>query len=372
MANEDSPSFILRISQIETQKGVPTSNQDLDFTLGNFDYTEEDHDANVAQSISVQQQSERTAPTNFLHEFDDFSSLSNIDLLKKMRLDAGPSRARSEPHVFLDKHKVMHNVEMKDADNASAAGEKKESLSKLFEVVKEGFASYGKVAHYSVNESEKDIPNREGDPPQSLNEHNMDAKSENIVENDGQSSKVGGNEGGADKCLKEAESAYTDKVQEEYRHNTVDKIDEGIRDERLKKSEENLHNIDKDLSKAITMYVPPLPAAYLTRITDNAIATIDTCNLQGNTDSQSYVSDNATAAISQVPICKTNLSNIIKKPAKRNRQPSKLYQSPYANIYDSGLKDEEVTQPCKELNYSFEGFNIYGPYAEELFSKFSL
>ncbi|KAF3666507.1 hypothetical protein FXO37_10522 [Capsicum annuum] len=313
MANEDSPSFILRISQIETQKGVPTSNQDLDFTLGNFDYTEE-----------------------------------------------GPSRARSEPHVFLDKHKVMHNVEMKDADNASAAGEKKESLSKsdlddiksyvktftsitffwLFEVVKEGFASYGKVAHYSVNESEKDIPNREGDPPQSLNEHNMDAKSENIVENDGQSSKVGGNEGGADKCLK--------------------------------KSEENLHNIDKDLSKAITMYVPPLPAAYLTRITDNAIATIDTCNLQGNTDSQSYVSDNATAAISQVPICKTNLSNIIKKPAKRNRQPSKLYQSPYANIYDSGLKDEEVTQPCKELNYSFEGFNIYGPYAEELFSKFSL
>ncbi|PHU23771.1 hypothetical protein BC332_08878 [Capsicum chinense] len=39
MANEDSPSFSLGISQIETQKVVHDSNQVLNFTSGNFDYT---------------------------------------------------------------------------------------------------------------------------------------------------------------------------------------------------------------------------------------------------------------------------------------------------------------------------------------------
>ncbi|PHT34272.1 hypothetical protein CQW23_26072 [Capsicum baccatum] len=44
-------------------------------------------DANVAQAVAVQQQSERTAPA----EFDDFSTPPSADLLKKMRLDAGQS-----------------------------------------------------------------------------------------------------------------------------------------------------------------------------------------------------------------------------------------------------------------------------------------
>ncbi|KAF3640940.1 putative UMP/CMP kinase-like [Capsicum annuum] len=39
MANEDSPSFSLGISQIETQKAVHDSNQVLSFTPSNFDYT---------------------------------------------------------------------------------------------------------------------------------------------------------------------------------------------------------------------------------------------------------------------------------------------------------------------------------------------
>ncbi|KAM3375053.1 hypothetical protein P3S68_013767 [Capsicum galapagoense] len=39
MANEDSPSFSLGISQIETQKAVHDSNQIEGFTPGNFDYT---------------------------------------------------------------------------------------------------------------------------------------------------------------------------------------------------------------------------------------------------------------------------------------------------------------------------------------------
>ncbi|KAM3285344.1 hypothetical protein P3S67_024143 [Capsicum chacoense] len=214
MANEDSPSFSLGISQIKTQKRVPASNQVLGFTPDNFNYTEEGfsenrskqhndpeklkilrqafadknqdsdmqmedqeeienipnsplnqvslyknlslssqelnqldlpnsltfdptyHGANVAQAISIQQQSERTALTKFLYEFDDFSTLPNVDLLKKSeklskdkRL-AGSSRDRSDPHISLDKYKVVHNIEMRDADKVPTAGEKKESLSK--------------------------------------------------------------------------------------------------------------------------------------------------------------------------------------------------------------------------------------------------
>ncbi|PHU09484.1 hypothetical protein BC332_21344 [Capsicum chinense] len=175
---------------------------------------------------------------------------------------------------------------IKNVDNEPAAGEKKESLSKsdlgsiksyvktyvdmkfndlqklmvdhytgFMEVVKESLSSYDKVTHYPVHESEKDISNRKGYPPQSLNEHNTDAKSDNIVEDVGQSSKVGGNEGEADECLK--------------------------------------------MKIHLTMHVPPLPDAYPTGITDSSIVAIGTCNLQGNTDSQSYISDSAIIAISQ-------------------------------------------------------------------------
>ncbi|KAF3666436.1 putative protein EIN4-like [Capsicum annuum] len=77
-------------------------------------------------------------------------------------------------------------------------------------------------------------------------------------------------------------------------------------------------------------------------------------------------------AISQVPVCKTNLSDVIKKPIQRNRQCSKLYQSQYVNVFYSRSKDKKVIQLCKKLNYLFEGRNIYGPYAEKLFSKLSL
>ncbi|KAM3307409.1 hypothetical protein P3S67_009152 [Capsicum chacoense] len=39
MANKDSPSFSLGISQIETQKAIHDSNQIVGFTPGSFDYT---------------------------------------------------------------------------------------------------------------------------------------------------------------------------------------------------------------------------------------------------------------------------------------------------------------------------------------------
>ncbi|KAF3668268.1 hypothetical protein FXO38_08198 [Capsicum annuum] len=70
-----------------------------------------DDDANIAQAVD---------------EFDDFSTPPSADLLKKMKLNAGPSIDR----VSLDKNKDMPNVKMRDADKASAASEEKISLSK--------------------------------------------------------------------------------------------------------------------------------------------------------------------------------------------------------------------------------------------------
>ncbi|KAF3667832.1 putative AT-rich interactive domain-containing protein 1-like [Capsicum annuum] len=146
------------------------------------------------------------------------------------------------------------------------------------------------------------------------------------------------------------------------RHESIIKVD----------SEEALHNTDEDLCKAINFYLRSSLASYPTRITDIAAVVIDTCDRQGNSDSQCYISDNAIAAISQVPVCKTNLIYIRKKPFKRNKQPSKLYQSPFVSVFYSGSKAKEVIQLSKKLNYPFKGHNINGPYAEDVFSKFSL
>ncbi|KAF3663494.1 hypothetical protein FXO38_10609 [Capsicum annuum] len=104
---------------------------------------------------------------------------------------------------------------------------------------------FNKVSHSPVHESEKDILNREGDPPQSHNKHSTDAKSVNIVEDARQSSKVAGNERGANECIKDFEKT--------------------------------LHNIDEDLAKALALYEPPLVAAYLKGIVDSDIAAINTC-----------------------------------------------------------------------------------------------
>ncbi|PHU22675.1 hypothetical protein BC332_07782 [Capsicum chinense] len=168
----------------------------------------------------------------------------------------------------------------------------------------------------------------------------MDAKSDDVVDTAGQSSNLGGNEGATEESLKEYDEA--------------------------------LHNIDEDLSKAITLYVPPSHAAYPTWITYIDAAAIDICDRQGNIDSQCYISDNTIAVISQVSVCKTNLKYVRKIPSKRNRQPSKVYQLPFVSVFDSGSKDKEVIQTHKKLKYLFEGHNINGPYAEDLFSKFSV
>ncbi|PHT31882.1 hypothetical protein CQW23_28219 [Capsicum baccatum] len=306
MANEDSPLFILGISQIETQKVVHDSNQIVGFTPGSFDYTKldfsenrskqwndpeklkilrealaaknqvshmqmEDRDeieqipkfpsrnitpppqklnhldfpnplmfgstdaaANIAQAVVVQQQSEKTAPTEFRDEFDDFSTPPSVGLLKKMRLDTDSLIDHSKPRVSLDKDKVVPNIEMRDTDKAPTALEEKLSLSKsdldeiksyvrtyvdmkfndlqklmvdrytgLLGVVKEGFDSFGKVAQYPVHESEKGNPIIEVDSPQSFNEHTTDAKSYNVVDAAGQSSKLGVNKGETEESLKE-------------------------------------------------------------------------------------------------------------------------------------------------------------------------
>ncbi|PHT86875.1 hypothetical protein T459_08981 [Capsicum annuum] len=204
-----------------------------------------DDAANVAQAVAVQQQSERTVLTEFGDKFDDFSTSPSADLLKKDEVDM---KVNDFQKLMVDQY------------------------TGLLGVVKEGFASFGKVAQYPVHESEKG--NLEN-PPQTLNEHTTDAKSYNIVDAAGQSSKLGGNEGAAEESLK-------------------------------------------------------------------------------------------------VPVCKTNLKYVRKLPSKRNRQPSKVYQSPFVSEFDSGSKDKEVIHSQKKLKYLFEGHNINGPYAEDLFSKFSV
>ncbi|PHT37602.1 hypothetical protein CQW23_21175 [Capsicum baccatum] len=109
--------------------------------------------------------------------------------LSKERHLEGSSIAHSEPHVFLERDKVVHNIEMRDTDNAPTTGEERESLSKsdlddiksyvknyidmkfndlrnlmvdhykgFLEVVKEVFDSYGKyidVVFYYLCKKEK-------------------------------------------------------------------------------------------------------------------------------------------------------------------------------------------------------------------------
>ncbi|KAF3629784.1 hypothetical protein FXO38_27514 [Capsicum annuum] len=318
-----------------------------------------DDAANVAQVVAVQQKSKRTAPTEFGDEFDDFSTPPSVGLLKKMRLDTGQSsyppakkqkifkesekvRSRaakskkqsnklskdknlanssidhSKPRVLLDKDKVVPNIEMRDADKAPAASEEKLSLSKSdLDAIKSYVRTY--VAQYLVHESEKGNLNIELDPPQSVNEHTTDVKSYNIVDTASQSSKLGVNEGATEESLKKAESSYADKLQEDDRHITDAEVFKAIMKERIRESEEALHNTDEDLSKAITLYVPPSRATYPTRINYEDATTIDTCDRQGNIDSQCYISDIDIAAISHVPVCKTNLKYVRKLTSKRNR-----------------------------------------------------
>ncbi|PHU17465.1 hypothetical protein BC332_13160 [Capsicum chinense] len=98
----------------------------------------------------------------------------------------------------------------------------------IVKVVKEGSTSYVKVRTLR-------------DPPQFHNEHNIDVKTDNIVEDFEQSSKVGGNEEGADERITESVSGYTNKAQEEEMYNTAAELDKGPRDECLK--DENIHSM---------------------------------------------------------------------------------------------------------------------------------
>ncbi|KAF3685464.1 putative protein EIN4-like [Capsicum annuum] len=228
---------------------------------------------NVAHAVVVQQQSERTALT----EFDDFSTPPSVGLLKKMRLATGQSsyppankqkivEVSEKPQVSLDKDKVMPNIEMRDADKAPATSEEKLSLFKSdLDEIKSYVRTY--VAQYPMHESEKGNPNIEVDPLQSVNERTTDAKSYNVVDAAGQSSKLG-----------EAESSYADKLQEDDRHIIVAEIVEAIMKERVREFEKALHNTDEDFSKVITFYVPPSLATYPTGINYEDAATTDTCD----------------------------------------------------------------------------------------------
>ncbi|KAF3624143.1 hypothetical protein FXO37_31502 [Capsicum annuum] len=78
-----------------------------------------DDAANVAQAVVIHQQSERTAPTEFGDEFDDFSTPPSIGLLKKMRLNTGQSS-----YLPAKKQKI---VEESEKVRSRAAKSKKQS-----------------------------------------------------------------------------------------------------------------------------------------------------------------------------------------------------------------------------------------------------
>ncbi|KAF3624144.1 hypothetical protein FXO37_31503 [Capsicum annuum] len=116
---------------------------------------------------------------------------------------------------------------------------------------------------------------------------------------------------------------------------------------RCSESEKALHNTDEDLSKVITLYVPPSRATYPTGINYEDVATIDTYDQQGNIDSQCYISDNDIAAISQVPMCKTNLKYVRKLTSKRNRKgKDEYYLAKHADLKPT--LDFVVAQPAKK------------------------
>ncbi|PHU26462.1 hypothetical protein BC332_04794 [Capsicum chinense] len=225
----------------------------------------------------------------------------------------------SKPRVSLDKDKVVPNVEMRYADKEPATSEEKLSLSKSdLDKIKSSVRTYVDmkvndlqklmVDQYTgllgvvkeVHESEKGNPNREVDLPQSVNKHTTDAKSYNIVDAAGQSSKLGVNEGVTEKSLKEAESSYADKLQEDDRHITDAEVVEAIMKERVRESKEALHNTDEDLSKAITLYVPPSRATYPTGINYEDAATIDTCDRHSEIDISSHVENIRSMKVASV------------------------------------------------------------------------
>ncbi|PHU22723.1 Fasciclin-like arabinogalactan protein 1 [Capsicum chinense] len=73
--------------------------------------------------------------------------IENEDDFKYSDLSPGSSRDHSEPHVSLKKDIVVPNVEKRNAANALAIVKKNQS--------------------FPLHESEKDIPDKDGDPPQS-------------------------------------------------------------------------------------------------------------------------------------------------------------------------------------------------------------
>ncbi|KAF3615889.1 putative protein EIN4-like [Capsicum annuum] len=141
-----------------------------------------------------------------------------------------------EPRVSLDKGKVMPNVEMRDADKAPAASEEKLLLSKFYlDEIKSFVRTY---VDMKFNDLQKLMVNQYTgflgvvkDCFASFGKHTADAKSYNVVDVAGQSSKLGVNEGPNEESLKHIEVVfyYLRKkakmdTTSEYRYTTVNCI----------------------------------------------------------------------------------------------------------------------------------------------------
>ncbi|KAF3619648.1 hypothetical protein FXO37_33620 [Capsicum annuum] len=159
----------------------------------------------------------------------------------------------------------MPNVEMRDADKAPAASEEKLLLSKFYlDEIKSFVRTY---VDMKFNDLQKLMVNQYTgflgvvkDCFASFGKHTADAKSYNVVDVAGQSSKLGVNEGPNEESLK-ALQYFIITLTSHFKYVT-------------RESEEALHNTDENLSKAI-LYVPPSRATYPTGINYEDAATID-------------------------------------------------------------------------------------------------
>ncbi|KAM3374114.1 hypothetical protein P3S68_012828 [Capsicum galapagoense] len=104
MANKDSPSFSLGISQIETQKAIHDSNQIVGFTPGSFDYTK------LGFSENRSKQQNDSEKLKILRE--DFAAKNqNVSLLVKKRSSHNVRIGSAHNINVVDRHNEVMNDE---------------------------------------------------------------------------------------------------------------------------------------------------------------------------------------------------------------------------------------------------------------------
>ncbi|KAM3340513.1 hypothetical protein P3S68_030384 [Capsicum galapagoense] len=122
MAIDDLPPFSLEISQIKIQKGVLASNQVLDFTLDNFDYTELDFSENRSKQRNDPEKL-RILRHAFAAKNQDFDM--QMDDLEKKNIPKSPLEQNVN---LIVETRPAHNVRIGNAHNINVVDMIKEVL----------------------------------------------------------------------------------------------------------------------------------------------------------------------------------------------------------------------------------------------------